>query len=247
MNPVDINYGSRLRVGVLMPSGNQVAEPEIRAMLPPNVSPLVTRLALRGSSKPELMGMLDQLEEASELLSHAAVDVIVFHCTAVSTFAPDLAAGIRQRIESATGVKCFTTADAIVHGLRTLGAERITLLTPYILEVHERERSFLEQNGFVVVGGDYLGVNENAHMAKIPSEAIFDWASERLDPGADACLLSCTAIRSAPTIARLEQRAGIPVLTSNQCTVWYLLRSSGIDADPGSFGQLFARGFELTA
>ena len=69
MPPID--YGSRLRAGVLVPSGNSVAEPEIRAMLPPEVSMLVTRLALRGSSKPELMRMLDRLEAASELLADA--------------------------------------------------------------------------------------------------------------------------------------------------------------------------------
>ena len=66
--PPDIDYGSRLRVGVLIPSGNSVAEPEIRAMLPRDVSMLVTRLSLRGSSRAELMRMLDQLEAASELL-----------------------------------------------------------------------------------------------------------------------------------------------------------------------------------
>ena len=81
----DIDYGSRLRAGVLIPSGNSVAEPEIRAMLPREVSMLVTRLSLRGSSKAELMRMLDQLEAASALLADAEVDCIVFHCTAPDT------------------------------------------------------------------------------------------------------------------------------------------------------------------
>src|SRR5471030_2810839 len=104
-----IDYRSRLRAGVLIPSGNSVAEPELRAMLPAQASMLVTRLPLRGSSRAELMRMLDDLEAASRLLADANVEVIAFHCTAVSTFAPDMAAGIRQRIENATGKKCFTT------------------------------------------------------------------------------------------------------------------------------------------
>jgi maleate isomerase len=33
-----IDYGSRLRAGVLIPSGNSAAEPELRAMLPPQAS-----------------------------------------------------------------------------------------------------------------------------------------------------------------------------------------------------------------
>src|SRR6202012_3366332 len=127
----DIDYGTRLRAGVLVPSGNSVAEPEIRAMLPRDISALVTRLSLRGSSKAELMRMLDQLEAASELLADAEVDCIVFHCTAVSTFAPELADGIREQIRSASHIKCFTTADAILEGLRQLKARRVSLLTPY--------------------------------------------------------------------------------------------------------------------
>lgn len=238
--PPDIDYGSRLRAGLLIPSGNSVAEPEIRAMLPAEVSSLVTRLPLRGSSKAELMRMLEQLEPASRLLADAGVDVIVFHCTAVSTFAPDLAEGIRDRIQSATNTRCFTTADAIVEALRRLDAKRVTLLTPYIDEVHEREISFLEQNGFSVDGSANLGINSNGDMARLPPAEILEWAKDKVSPRADACLISCTAIKSAPIIRQLEQHADIPVLTSNQCMAWHLLASNGIEKLPESYGRLFS-------
>jgi len=42
--------------------------------------------------------MIERLEAASELLADACVDVIVFHCTAVRPYAPDLAHGIRERL-----------------------------------------------------------------------------------------------------------------------------------------------------
>jgi maleate isomerase len=237
-----IDYGSRLRAGVLVPSGNSVAEPEIRAMLPPEVSMLVTRLALRGSSKPELMRMLDRLEAASELLADAEVDVIVFHCTAVSTFAPELADSIRERIRSASGIKCFTTADAIIEALRCLKAARVSLLTPYIDEVHRREITFLEANGFRVDGSACLKIHTNTEMAELSSERILQWAKDCVSPRASCCLISCTAIKSAPVIAKLEQASGLPVLTSNQCMVWHLLRSNGIDSAAGSYGHLFSIG-----
>lgn len=238
----EIDYGSRLRAGLLVPSGNSVAEPEIRAMLPSGVSPLVTRLALRGSSKPELMRMLDQLEAAAMLLADAGVDVIVFHCTAVSTFAPELAGEIRQRIQSVAKVACFTTADAIVEALRQLEARRVTLLTPYISEVHEREVSFLEANGFSVQGSAHLGINTNSEMAKLSPAEIADWAGGKIDKRADACLISCTAIKSAPAIRQLEAVGQVPVLTSNQCMVWHLLRSNGVEPDRPGYGRLFSIG-----
>jgi len=235
-----IDYGSALRAGVLIPSGNSVAEPELRAMLPPGVSLLVTRLELRGSSKPELMQMLDRLEAASELLADSQVDVIVFHCTAVSTFAPELAGGIRERIRAASGIDCFTTADAILEALRSLKAEHVSLLTPYIGDVHDREIAFLEANGFRVDGSAHLGINTNKEMATLAPETILEWASDKINRNADACLISCTAIKSAPVIAPLERVSGVPVLTSNQCMAWHLLRSRGIDGAAGDYGRLFS-------
>jgi maleate isomerase len=236
----DIDYGARLRAGVLIPSGNSVAEPELRAMQVAGISLLVTRLALRGSSKPELMRMLDRLEAASELLADAQVACIVFHCTAVSTFAPDLAHGIRERIEAASRVRCFTTADAILAALAHLKAKKVALLTPYIDDVHRREIEFLQANAISVVGGANLGIDTNTEVAKLAPDTILDWASDKISPEADACLLSCTAMKSAPVIARLEARCGRPVVTSNQAMMWHLLRSNGIGDPVDGFGRLFA-------
>jgi maleate isomerase len=237
-----VDYGDRLQAGVLIPSGNPVAEPELRAMLPPGCSMLVTRLPLRGSSKTELTHMIDRLEAASELLADVRVDVIVFHCTAVSTFAPDLARGIRERIERASGgIRCFTTADAILAALSQLNAKRISLLTPYIDEVHAREMAWLEANGVQVEGGVNLGINTNTDMARLQPEEILGWARENISDAAGACFLSCTAIKSAAIIEPLERICGRSVLTSNQSMVWHLLRSSNILDSVEGFGRLFKR------
>ena len=236
---VEIDYGGRLRAGILVPSGNSVAEPEIRAMVPAGVSALVTRLPLRGSSRAELMTMLDGLEAAARLLADAQVDVIVFHCTAVSTFAPDLAMTIRDRIRAATGLPCFTTADAIIEALRRLQARRVTLLTPYIGEVHRREADFLVAGGFEVADSAWLGIDTNAEMGRCEPETLLGWAQREAVAQADACLISCTAIKSLPIVAALERRIAMPVLTSNQCMVWYLLDQQGIAPSDRRFGRLF--------
>ena len=110
-----------------------------------------------------------------------------------------------------------------------LSARRITLLTPYIDEVHAREIRFLNDNGFQVVGGGNLGINTNTEMATLSPEAILEWARDKIGRDADACLVSCTAIKSAAVIAQLEDITGRPFVTSNQSMMWHLLRSSGID------------------
>jgi maleate isomerase len=236
-----IAYGS-VRLGVLVPSGNSVAETELRAMLPSDVTMLTTRLALRGSSEAELLAMLADLDNAAVLVGHAEPDLIAFHCTAVSTFAPHLAGEIRGRITAATQRPAIATADAILAAFRILNTQRALLVTPYVEPVHQREIRFLADNGVTVVGGSCLGVDTNTEMARITPNAIAAQVREAAAGiAADACFISCTAIRSAGLIADLEAALGMPVVTSNQLLVWHALCVLRLTQPVKGFGQLFDR------
>jgi maleate cis-trans isomerase len=240
---MSIDYGDRARIGLLIPSGNSVAEPEIHAMLPAGVVALVTRLALTGSTEPELEAMLGALEPASRLLADARPGLIGFHCTAVSTFAPERAGSIRARLEAASGLPACSTADGILAALETLGVRRLVLVTPYIAPVHAREVAWLGAHGVEVAGGSCLGVNTNGEMARIPPATIAEQARAaiRAALGAEACFISCTAIRSAGLIAPLEAELGLPVITSNQVMAWHALRRMGISDAVAGYGALMAR------
>ena len=109
-----LDYGSGGRIGVLLPSVNQAAEPQLRAMLPADIAIAVTRLKLVDSSEASLLGMARDVEPAAELLADAGVDIVVFHCTAVSTYSTELEASILARIQSATGLPCVATSQALV-------------------------------------------------------------------------------------------------------------------------------------
>ena len=237
-----IAYGDRARLGVLVPSGNAVAEPELRAMLPPEVGMVVARLPLRGSSEAELLAMAGSLESAAGLLADARPDAIAFHCTAVSTFDPTMADGLRRRITAATGLPALATADALLAAVAELGARRVLLVTPYIEAVHAREAAFLEANGMRVVGGSCMGIDTNAEMAGISPAAIGAQARAALAaaPHADLCLVSCTAIRSGAAIGGMEAELGVPVVTSNQALAWYAMRALGLLEPVRGFGRLLS-------
>ena len=238
-----IDYGDIARLGVLLPSGNSVAEAELYGMLPAGVALNVTRLRLTGSSETELMGMLDSLEDAASLLADARPDRIAFHCTAVSTFAPHLAPAIKARIETASNLPAFSTADAIVAALTTLNARKVMLVTPYIEAVHAREISFLDSIGAKAVSGGWLDVATNAEMARIAPETIRDLVRVcAIGVRADVCFISCTAIRSAGLIAPLEAELGMPVITSNQVMLWHALRLMGVGGAVAGYGRLFGEG-----
>jgi len=236
-----IGLGWRLRLGVLIPSVNTVAEPQLTAMLPEGVSLHFTRLKLTGSSDEELLAMVDRVEEAALLLADAEPQRILFHCTAVTTFAPTMAAGIQARITAATGLPADVTAEGIVAGLRALGARRIVLVTPYIPPVNAREVAFLAHHGFEVLAEHGLDLPGGKAFAAVEPAEWYRITMAQRHPDADAYLLSCAQTRTAEVIETLEHDLGRPVVTSNTGALWHCLRQGGLrDAVPG-FGTLMRR------
>ena len=229
-------------VGMLLPSGNIVAEGQVRAMMPGDVTIHTTRLPLTGSSDAELQRMIESLEGAAALLADARVDLIAFNCTAVSTYSSDADCKIADRIATATKMPAVTTAQALVAALRHLGCERIVLVTPYLEQVTQREQAFLAHHGFDVVHSASYGINLNWDMAHEPPETWTRFVEANRRPEADAYLLSCTAIRSAEVIDELESVLQRPVLTSNQSLVWHCLRTLGVEPKVAGFGRLLRSG-----
>jgi maleate isomerase len=233
-----IDYGARLRIGMLVPSGNVVIEPQVNAMLPQGVALYATRLPLRGSSEAELLAMAGNVEEAARLLAHANVGLVAFNCTAVSTYSKALEADIRQRIAAATGLPALMTSTAIVEALRAFQVRKLVLLTPYIPEVNAREVRFLNESGFEVLSQTGLGLNTNSEMALLEPDVWIELGRKSKDSRADAYLVSCTAVRSAEAIDAMERELGRPVVTSNQAITWHCLRKAGIEDKVRGFGAL---------
>lgn len=236
-----IDYGERRRIGMLVPSGNVIVEPQVKAMLPPGVAVCTTRLPLTGSSEAELMAMTENLEFAARLLADARVDLIAFNCTAVSTFSKEMEADIKARIERATGIAATATSEALVAALAAVSARRVVLLTPYTQAVNEREVAFLEREGLEVLSEVGLGINLSREMAALPPQTWLELARQHQEARAEAYLISCTAIRSAEVIDAVERELGRPVITSNQALVWHCLRKAGIEDRVEGFGMLFAQ------
>jgi maleate isomerase len=236
-----IDYGERLRIGMLVPSGNVVIEPQVNAMLPAGVALYATRLPLRGSTEAELLAMAENVEDAARLLAHAGVGLIAFNCTAVSTYSKKMEADIKRRIADATGLAALATSEALVRALKILKARKIVLLTPYLQAVNDREIRFLNEAGFEVLAEAGLGLNTNAEMALLPPQTWMDLARKYTSEEADAYLVSCTAVRSAEVIGELERELGRPVVTSNQAITWHCLRAGGVADRVEGFGELLCR------
>jgi maleate isomerase len=231
------NYGTRARLGMMLPSENTIAEPQISAMLPPGISLHTTRLQLNGSTR-NLVSMIDRLEEATALLADAQVTRIAFHCTGVSMWSPDIVEEISRRVATVTDIPLVITSEAVVDALRVLEARKIVLLTPYVQDTNDREVRFLSHRGITVLRERGLGISSGLEMAAVEPQQWYREAIAMRDPAADAYFISCTTVRSTDVIEELERELGRPVVTSNQAMVWSALRSCKINDAMSGYGRL---------
>jgi maleate isomerase len=239
---VDGNVAVHTRIGLIIPSSNQLTEPQFQRYAPPGVQVHVTRLRMTGPHHVPLLELLPRVAEAAQMLDDAGCDVIVFHCTASSTSA-GLAAEARvvETIQQVTGGRAATTASTLLAALRALGARRLVLVTPYPPEANAHEREFFAEAGLEVVRDRALDLpRTGGGYAAAPPSLWLEVTQAEADPRADAYLLSCTTIQTIDIIEELEARLARPVVTSNQATLWYCLRACGREDVVPGLGRLFA-------
>ena len=232
------NYGERARIGMLLPSSNQAAEPPFHTMMPRGVAVHTTRLPLNGSSEKAFLGMAEGVETAAELVSDAGANLLLFHCTAVSTYSESLEKSIIARMALATGKPVTATSEAIVAALHALSAKRVVMISPYLQKVNESEAKFLRARGFDIIGLAGLDCENAAAMMSITPDQWIAFAKAHRDDKADAYLMSCTTTRAADVAEDLERELGRPVLTSNTAAAWHCLRKLGINDKVPGFGKL---------
>ncbi len=229
------------RLGVIVPSSNTTVECEFTNILRgSNVSVHFTRIHLNDVTVKDLADMEAGTQSAAELLSDADVNAVVFACTSGSLIkGVGYDRQIEQKITKAAKCPAVTTSGAVVEALKTLGANKISLATPYISEVAVKEVAFLENSGFRVLNERSLGICENFKIGKLTPNDAASAAKNADCKDAEAVFVSCTNFRTFEAIPALEAQLGKPVVSSNSATLWAALRILGYSLSV-PLGRLFS-------
>jgi len=236
-------YGWRARIGLIYMDSGTAMEAEFYAMAPEGVSTHTSRIHLPEVTVSGLSAMMsgDAVEVCTRQLAAAPLHAILFGGTS-ATFLEGIGwdEKIAGRMASiAGGVPVTTTSTALLRALRALEARRIAFVTPYIEEVTERGRRFLEANGFEVLSSDGLGLSRDHDIGNVKTEEIYGFARRVAHPEAEALAISCTNLRTIGAIAPLEEDLGVPVVSANQASFWDCLRLAKVGAPVRGFGRLF--------
>lgn len=226
------------RIGMLYPSAG-ISEREVEKMLPEDVSLHVSRIPMREPTHESLLHMADSVEESSKLLADASVDIIAFNCTVGSLIkGRGYDQEIIERINQATGLPATTTTTAVIAGLKTVGIKELILVSPYAEVVHQKEKAFLEDEGFRLLNDQWLSLSNCVQQYETDPLRWYEVVRALKDPRSDGYFISCGGIRVVGIIQRLETDLKKPVITSNQALVWHCLRMIGLQGPIEGFGQL---------
>jgi maleate isomerase len=231
--------GESRRIGLLLPSSNTTQEPEFGQMLPPGVTLHVTRLPLRTVEADSTVRIVEDIEAESRKLADADVDAIVLAATAPSSrrgigYDQDLI----RRITAASGKPATTASTAMIQALATLGARRLVIGAPWGDDVNRFAAAFIEASGYQVLAHRALGLVSNLEIGLLDEQTAFEMGQAVDRPDADAVMLACGNWRTLGIVDPLEAALRKPVLTTNQVSLWAVLRLAGYSAPLSGCGQL---------
>ena len=235
----------RAKIGLLYLADGDL-DAEFWQLVPPDVTVHITRTWVPSSPLDTeahvALAASPDIEESARRLAVIRPDVIAYADTSITFFrGPGYDREIADRMREAAGIPSTTTSTAVVEALKALDVQRVAVLAPYLDEVSERLRLFLEGNGLEVVGYRSLDLGFGHDIGALTSAQVFDLALETDVPQAQGLFISCTALATVDIIARLEEALNKPVVTSNQATMWKSLRMAGVkDRMPG-LGALYLR------
>jgi maleate cis-trans isomerase len=225
------------KLGLIVPSWNTVMEYEVQRMARGEMSVHSMRIPHTADTEEKLLWLGTQAPAAAGLLAHAKVDVICYGCAAGGFLkGPVEDRALGEKIAKETGIPVAVSSAAVAEALRTLGAKRVSLASPYAPWLNERLRQYLTAAGFKVMA--MQGLDTQNHSA-VTTERIEALIAEVDRPQTQAIFVSCSNFPTLGIIESMEKKLGKPIVASNQASMWKMLRLlRDARAVPGA-GRLF--------
>ena len=218
--------GRPIRVGLMVPINNTTMEGELLGWLPKGSTVRTLRIP-RGKgllTEETLPAYKEAAVELAKQFNESPVDVIAYGCTAAGfILGPKGDAEIAQRLSETTGKPVVTTARSMVQALQAIGANNISLLTPYQDDVNVRLRAFLQAGAIEVENFDSFYAADVVALGQITEQQVDQRAQPLCKDGVDAMFIACSQLPTLNVVEPLSRMWGKPVLSSIQVTAQYAM------------------------
>lgn len=230
-------------LGLIFPPSNRGIPEEGVAMYRDRLRFVVTGLGLDRMTPAGYDAVIGLIPEAAEKLVAAGAEAIELTGTSLTFYRGEaFNQTLRETVTQASGLPATTMSNGVIDGLKAVGARRVAVATAYNDEVNGRLRAFLIEHGFepqVVTG---LGIEAVEDVDRVTQNDLLEFGARVRASAAeaDSLLVSCGGFRTLELIEPLEQRTGVPVISSMPHGLWAGARLVGLDGSAPGYGTLLS-------
>lgn len=242
------------RIGQIVPSSNTTMETEIpailrarEAMAPERFTFHSSRMRMKKVTKEELAAMDRDSDRCALELADAQMDVLGYAClVAIMSMGRGYHRVSEERlhqrtVEAGNPAPVVTSAGALVDGLQALGARKVSIITPYMKPLTQLVIDYIENEGIEVVDSISLEIPDNLEVGRQNPLAPVEISKRLNTRGVDAIVASaCVQMPSLPSVQIIEERTGLPVLSSSVSTAYMMLKRLGLQSTAPGFGSLLS-------
>lgn len=232
-----------LRIGLVVPNATDRIPAE-GPMMYPDVTFVARGVGVRALTPEGYDAAWDAILPAAKELAGQQIDAIMVIGTSLTFYRGyDAHQELLEQLRAETGLPVSTMSEAVVDGLRSVGARRVAVATAYSDLVNGRLADFLGHAGFDVLSMKGFGLTGFGDAAKQSEQDILDLSGKAIDAakGAQAVLISCGGLQTLGCAVPIERRHGIPVVTSTQSAFWKALRLVGESGQVPDRGRMLAQ------
>ena len=227
-------------IGLVVPFAEDRV-PDEGPLMYPDAQFVARGVGVRGLTEAGYDAAVDNIVPAARSLAERGVAAIMVIGTSLTFYrGAEFHDRLLADVHAATGLPASTMSQAIVDGLREVGARRIAVATAYADDVNKRLVDFLAANGFEVLalrGFGLVGFGDPGQKSEADIIALGrDVCAEAA--GAEGLLISCGGLRTLGVAKPLEEGLGIPVVSSTQAAFWAAMRLAGASGHVAGRGRL---------
>lgn len=245
---------TNFRIGQIVPSSNTTMETEIPAVLraretlePERFTFHSSRMRMQKVTKEELEKMDGDSDRCAIELADARVDVLGYAClVAIMSMGHGYHRVSEKRlhgrtVETGGPAPVVTSAGALVDGIKALGATKVSILAPYMKPLTKLVIEYIENEGIEVTDSISLEIHDNLEVGRQDPRAPAEITKRLNIKGVDAIVASaCVQMPSLPSVQMIEDRTGLPVVSSSVSTTYMMLKKLGLKTYSPGFGSLLS-------
>jgi len=241
------------RIGLIVPSSNTTMETELPEMFRRHTSVRPTdtftfhssRMRMQHVTPEALLAMDRDSDRCAIELNDAEMDVMAYAClVAIMSQGRGTHKVAEERLANTVKANGGTapvvsSAGALVRCLHTLGAERISIITPYMKPLTAAVVDYIEDEGISVKDSISLEVSDNCSVGRLDPVNLPAHAASLDLSGCDALVISaCVQMPSLAALPVVQATLDIPVLSAAAATTYETLTALGLDPIVPDAGML---------